>query len=161
MNFDFMIPETTREAALVSSSELRHVSDSLWATLRRVRLFCSRTESVTMHGRSVLDMLRDVQDQLALYFSLEERLSGQEEDAAFPAVRLGVSPLQSEHAALFADLRDLLDHAEKLFYSQRLTRFASYLRLRFAAFNDQLRAHEQREAELMMEAFDRDIGAGD
>jgi hypothetical protein len=113
------------------------------------------------YGRLV-ELITKLRDQLALHFSLEEAY-GYCDDAlsAAPHLSRRSEQLRAQHDQLFANLCRLVDCAEQLLYHE--TANAALLRLaeEFRGFSAQLHEHEANECDLILEAFNNDIGAGD
>jgi hypothetical protein len=99
---------------------------------------------------------------LALHFALEEAY-GYFEDPVFVAPRLSerAATLRKDHRRLYLQISDLVDQVERLVYRGRLP--AAWFRVqgRFEQFYEQLQTHEARENELILQAYDEDIGVGD
>lgn len=112
--------------------------------------------------RQAAVLLALLRDQVALHFALEEAY-GYFEDATEVAPRLSAQAdaLRGEHGGLFMELCRLSDRAEELCYGAHSVRAMYEVAERFRAFDDRLRAHEARENELILQAFDDDIGVGD
>ncbi len=112
--------------------------------------------------RSLVELLVRLRDQLAIHFSLEEAF-GYFENAIEVAPRLSerAEELRGEHALFFRDISNLCEQAEKLLYHETPNHGLRQIAARFASFHDALDQHETRETELIMEAFDDDIGVGD
>ena len=113
-------------------------------------------------AREMVDMLSRLRDQLAVHFSLEEAF-GSFENAVTIATRLSERPdgLRSEHDLFFQDICSICEDAEQLLYHEASPRTLRQIAARYADFHDAFEQHEAREVELIMEAFDDDIGVGD
>jgi len=108
------------------------------------------------------DHLADLRDRLATHFALEEAY-GYFEDAISVAPRLAeeAESLRSQHEAMFSELCDIVELAERVRYHEtRLAKFHEVLQ-RFARFHERLKTHEEAEADLILAAFNDDIGVGD
>ena len=135
--------------------ELRELFHLATARLYQPRLRLS-------DSRSLVDLLGRLRDQLAIHFALEEAF-GYFEDAIDVAPRLShrADELRAEHDMFFRDVCGICDQAEQLLYHETSSRVMRQISTRFAAFHDAFQQHEARERELIMEAFDDDIGVGD
>jgi hypothetical protein len=113
------------------------------------------------HDR-LAELLTKLRDQLAMHFSLEEAF-GYFEDAISVAPHLSVRAerLRSEHGELFSQLCRIVERAERLAYHEEPAAAVGELAEEYRAFSNRLHAHEARECDLILEAFDDDIGAGD
>lgn len=136
--------------------ELRNLLESLTTQ-------CRDASSQMSDPRNLCDGLSRLRDQLAMHFALEEAF-GYFEDAVDVAPRLScrADELRAEHDGFFREMCSLVEHAERLLYREESPRRATQtITLRFSAFYEALQAHEACERDLIMEAFDRDIGVGD
>ncbi|MCA9267959.1 MAG: hemerythrin domain-containing protein [Planctomycetales bacterium] len=137
------------------SVELQHLLQETADQLLHPR---SRVKDV----RSLADLLAQLRDQLAMHFALEEAF-GYFEDALEVAPRLSrrAEELRSEHDLFFRDICSLCDHVDSLPGEENWRMAMRGVAARFSAFFDAFHQHETRERELIMEAFDDDIGCGD
>ena len=113
-------------------------------------------------AREMVEMLSRLRDQLAIHFSLEEAF-GYFENATSIAPRLSerAESLRSEHDLFFQDICSICEHAEQLLYQEASPRTVRQVATQYADFHEAFQQHEAREVELIMEAFDDDIGVGD
>jgi hypothetical protein len=98
-----------------------------------------------------------------MHFALENAL-GYLDDALEVAPRLDrrAKALRNEHEVLFADFCEIVDEAEALLDIQpKPRRSVTRVAVLFFDFQARLQAHEAREVELILEAFDDDVGCGD
>lgn len=108
-------------------------------------------------------LLADLRDQLALHFSLEEAY-GYFEDAVdqAPQLCLRAEALRSEHAELFVELCSMVEMVEQATYDATpAEQWFSRAGAEFQSFKDRLMKHEHSENDLILCAFDDDIGVGD
>jgi hypothetical protein len=103
-----------------------------------------------------------IQDRLAIHFSLEEAY-GYCEGALEIAPRLSAQAeaLRSEHEMLFLAFREIVERAEQLVYHESPASILTNIAKMFNEFDASLANHEQQEMELILEAFDDDVGVGD
>jgi hypothetical protein len=141
--------------------EIKEVNQELWHLLSDLAHRCQRPIAPS-HCRVLIDKLSQLRDQLALHFSLEEAY-GYFEDPVDVAPQLGrqAEKLRGEHKDLYLELCDLVEHAERLFYDDQHAALALWIGPEFLQFERRLRRHEERENELIMDAYDGDIGVGD
>jgi len=141
--------------------EIKEVNQELWSLLTDLRHRCQRPIAPG-HCRQLIDKLSQLRDQLALHFSLEEAY-GYFEDPVDVAPQLGreAQRLRAEHKELYLDFCDLVDRAERMFYDEQHAALALWIGPEFLALDRRLRAHEEAENELIMDAYDGDIGVGD
>ena len=141
--------------------EIKDVNQELWALLRELRHRCQRPIAPA-HGRHLIDRMCQLRDQLALHFSLEEAY-GYFDDPVDVAPQLSnqAEHLRAEHKELYTELCDLIERGERMFYDEQHAELALWIGPEFLAFDQQLREHEDRESELITEAYSGDIGVGD
>jgi hypothetical protein len=137
------------------------VNQELWSLLAELRHRCQRPLAPGA-CRHLIDKLCLLRDQLALHFSLEEAY-GYFEDPVDVAPRLGrqADQLRNEHKGLYLDLCELVDRCERMFYDEQYAALALWIGPEFLEFDLRLRSHEERETELILAAYDDDIGVGD
>ncbi len=113
-------------------------------------------------SRPLVELLTRLRDQMAMHFALEEAF-GYFENAVDIAPRLSerADGLRAEHDLFFIDICGICEQAEQLLYHETSARTLRQIATRYADFYDALQQHEARETELIMEAFDDDIGVGD
>lgn len=141
--------------------EIKEVNQELWHLLAELRHRCQRPIASGM-CRQIVDKLCELRDQLALHFALEEAY-GYFDDPVDVAPQLcrRADALRSEHKGLYSDLSALVDRAERLFYDDQHAALALWVGPHFLEFDARLRKHEERENDLIFEAYDADIGVGD
>ena len=69
--------------------------------------------------------------------------------------------LRDEHQTLYAMVRDMADEVDELYRAGSLPRSGPRVVERFREYYDRFQQHENRENELILEAYDSDIGVGD
>lgn len=141
--------------------EIKEVNHELWQLLADLRHRCQRPIAPGT-CRHLVDKLCELRDQLALHFALEEAY-GYFEDPVDVAPQLcrQAEALRSEHSQLYSQLSAVVDRAERMFYDDRHAALAVWLGPEFLDFDARLRSHEERENDLIFEAYDGDIGVGD
>lgn len=141
--------------------EIKDVNEELWQTLDELRHRCQRPIAPG-HCRQLLERFATLRDQLALHFALEEAY-GYFEDPAYVPVDMGecAERLRQEHRSLYLSLCRLVEQAEALFYGLQHTELAAWIGPEFLKFDRALCDHESRENELILDAFDSDIGGCD
>jgi hypothetical protein len=142
-------------------AEIKEVNQELWTLLAELRHRCQRPINPGA-CRHLIDKLCLLRDQLALHFALEEAY-GYFEDPVHVAPRLGrqADQLRNEHKRLYLDFCELVDRAERMFYDEQHAALALWLGPEFLEFDQRLRSHEERENELIFQAYEDDIGGGD
>jgi hypothetical protein len=141
--------------------EIKDVNQELWHMLADLRHRCQRPMAPGL-CRPLVDQLCQLRDQLALHFALEEAY-GYFDDPVDVAPQLcrQAESLRSEHKLLYSQLSNLVDKAERLFYDDQHAALAVWIGPQFLDFDVRLRKHEERENDLIFEAYDGDIGVGD
>ena len=127
-----------------------------------------RLPSVDRKPRELVYLLFALQHRLAIHFALEEEY-GYFEDALEVAPRLSsqAEALRAEHKELFAEVCHLADEAEQLLAEQPdenssgMPRSLCLIASNYELFRQALEEHERREMELILCAFDDDLGVGD
>jgi hypothetical protein len=142
--------------------EIKEVNADLWKLLDDVRHLCHDPHYVRSHRRRLVLMLGTLRDQLALHFALEEAY-GYFDDPVFVAPQLShkAETLRDEHQTLYSKVCALADEVEKQYYAGRLVTVASHVVRQFMAFDELFRRHENDENELILKAYEDDIGVGD
>jgi iron-sulfur cluster repair protein YtfE (RIC family) len=120
--------------------------------------------------RELVYLFLALQDRLAMHFSLEEAY-GYCEDAIEMAPRLSSQALalRAEHSTLFSSFCHLVEDTEELLTpipKEGRSLWAKRVSLvdiaaRYELFHEALEEHERRENELILAAFDDDLGVGD
>jgi hypothetical protein len=141
--------------------EIKEVNQELWQRLDEMRHRCQRPIAPA-NCRHLIERMSELRDQLALHFALEEAY-GYFDDPVDVAPRLSYAAetLRSEHRRLYMDLTHIVDRGERLLHSEQLATLALWLGPEFLAFDEALRDHESRENELIFDAYETDLGAGD
>jgi len=130
----------------------------LLADCREMLLSGRRTFSRKRLGQ----VLNELCDRLAMHFTLEEAF-GYFDDPLTVAPRLSrqAECLRSQHPALYLQLRAIVEELDRHAPRMGTHTLHQHLAPRFRDFDEKLRQHEAAENELILEAFDDDIGVGD
>ena len=118
-------------------------------------------ELTSIQPRCMADLLGKLRDQLAIHFSLEEAL-GYLEDVIIESPRLCETAFQlrAEHETLYLSISQLTDDAERLLMGGG-PMAKPMLMKRFRHFCNQLKEHERREDDLIIESLYDELGVGD
>ena len=110
----------------------------------------------------LVELFTKLRDQLAMHFSLEEAY-GYFEDAISVAPHLSkrAEALRAQHFELYSQLCSLVERAEQLLYHEAAKVALAGLAEDFRRFSAGLQQHESCESELILHAFNDDLGAGD
>ena len=131
-----------------------------------LRELLDATRKIASDRHPPIDRLTDtlvrLRDRVSLHFALEEAYGYC--DAAVdqaPWMSEKAATLRAQHVDLFLTLGKRVDDAERMRYHESPRRKLGPLRHRVLAFCDELDEHERREVELILAAFDDDVGVGD
>lgn len=132
------------------------------------QLLCQASEMLgpahlsTVEPKRIVDLLLRLRDQLALHFTLEEAY-GYFEDALNSAPQLSEQAelLRNQHQPLFMDLCRIVEAAEQMLYGESDDHARARIARMFHNFRADMQLHEAREQDLILAAFNDDIGAGD
>ena len=69
--------------------------------------------------------------------------------------------LRTEHERLFVELCGIVEHAGRVLYHKSSAYILGFLGDDFARFRQRFRRHEDRETDLILQAFDDNLGVGD
>ncbi len=115
-----------------------------------------------MPSRQLADLLGSLRDQLAIHFALEEAYGYFEEPLSVaPRLSTKADALRNQHRDLYLEICELVDQAQRCAYHEGNGASLRKLAADFRAFISKLQEHESQENELVLEAFDEDIGVGD
>jgi hypothetical protein len=147
----------------INAAFLQEIKDDhheLRQLMHHVQAMLQRPIWMTTEHTRLVDLLGKLRDQLAMHFSLEEAF-GYFEDAIIVAPHLSkrADALRSQHAKLYSDLSALAERAESL--CDEDAGLPVDLVDGYRAFAQSFIEHESHEGELILEAFNSDIGTGD
>jgi hypothetical protein len=141
--------------------EIKEVNQELWQSFADLRQRCSRPIATGM-CRHLVDWLSELRDQLALHFALEEAYGYFDEPLhVAPQLAEKAESIRCEHQELYIEFSELVDRAERMFFAGQTAALAVWIGPRFLDFDARIRDHEERENELICDAFESDIGVGD
>ena len=142
--------------------EIKEVNLELWELLRGTSEYLNDASHRPLNAHRLLGQLVRLLDNVAMHFALEE-FYGYFDDPLADAPRLAESAaqLRDEHGLLYLQLCDLIEFVEEHLHRGTLGRVLRSIRNRFNAFMDQFVTHETCERELILEAYDEDLGIGD
>ncbi len=135
--------------------ELRQLMHHTAAMLNRPQWMSTELERLA-------ELCTKLRDQLAMHFSLEEAY-GYFEDAVATAPHLSrrAEQLRGQHFELFSHFCNLVEIAERLRYEGANESVLRRLTDGYRDFAMRLYEHEANESELILQAVNDDIGAGD
>lgn len=110
----------------------------------------------------LVELFGKLRDQLGMHFSLEEAY-GYFEDALVVAPHMSrrAERLRSQHYELYSELCRLTERAEQLQYHEAPDSSARGLAEDFRRFSERFQQHELHECDLILEALNEELGAGD
>ena len=154
---------TTTQTIGVNAAFLNEIKDDhleLKQLLSKLQL--AFETSYKRRPREVVYLLMALQDRLAIHFSLEEAY-GYCENALDAAPRLSdqAAALRAEHGPLFVSICQIAEDAEVLLHKRPTVQKLAQLAADYRDFLEKFQQHEQREIDLIFEAFDDDVGVGD
>jgi hypothetical protein len=154
-------PQSTVTVNAAFLQEIKEVNQELWRLLENLRHLCSSAITIQEHAAQLIAMLRDLRDQLALHFALEEAY-GYFDDPALvvPTVAHQAAMLRAEHRQLYSKAIRLSHDAEHFWCDGNLADLMTRTPDQFWEFESILQQHESNENELIMRQFD-DVGVGD
>lgn len=142
--------------------EVKEVNHELWQLLPATRRCLNEANQQPLNPHRLLGQMVRLQDNVAMHFALEE-FFGYFDDPLWVEPRLSAEAmcLRGEHETLYVQLSDLIEQVEAHVHQKTLCRILKSVRYRFNAFMDQFTSHEARERELILQAYEDDIGIGD
>jgi len=157
-----LVTSTTLTVNAAFLQEIKEDNRQLRELLQQTLNLFSAPRRARVSPRDIVDQLWRLRDQLAMHFALEDAY-GYFEDAVDQAPRLSgkAEALHRQHEDLFTAICDLVEEAEQLMYHERPDGKQTELAVVFYSFHARFQEHETRENELILEAFDDDIGVGD
>lgn len=141
--------------------EIKEDNRELRQVLHKIATIASRPR-LAVRPRHLVGLLQQLRDQLAMHFALEEAY-GYFEDAVSVAPWLccAAEELRGQHTELFLDICGIVDEAEELLYHDAPANLLRRLARQFVEWHSRFLDHEVRETNLVLAAFDDDIGVGD
>ncbi len=153
----------------INPAFLREIKDDHHELRQLIHHSSAMFDASVVHGRAtetdykrLVELLAKLRDQLAMHFSLEEAY-GYYEDAIVAAPHLSrrAEALRSQHYELYAEMCRGVETAEQLLYLAKPERHLPSVASQYQAFLTRFHEHEAAECELILEAFNDDIGTGD
>lgn len=149
----------------INPAFLREIKDDhheLRQLIHHTSAMLDNSGTVAIEHARLAEMLTKLRDQLAMHFSLEEAY-GYYEDAIVAAPHLSrrAESLRGQHFELFAEMCRLVEGAEALLYQEKAAQQLQRLSGDYHRFLVKFREHEAAESELILAAFNDDIGTGD
>jgi hypothetical protein len=154
-------PQSTVTVNAAFFREIKEVNEELWKVFAQLRDLAHQPLVADQH-RALLDQLAAARDQLAMHFALEEAYGYFDEPVEVaPQLSRRASQLRAEHKDLYVQLCQVVERAEQLFYADQPSALCEWFGPAFSAFDARLHHHEAQEHELIVEAYDADLGVGD
>jgi hypothetical protein len=142
--------------------EIKDDNQRLQELQRELREIFSADRPLGVSRFTLIDLLAELRDLLATHFALEEAF-GYFDDPIDVAPQLSdqAEELRAEHSELFVEACHLADRAVDLLGEHgTLSGYRQVARM-FRDFDHRLKVHEKEETDLIMLAFNNDIGIGD
>lgn len=144
-------PTVTVNAAFMR--EIKEASEELWQLLGEMTYLSAHPLSIRLHPQRSVELLQQLQDQLGLYFTLEEYYGYFEGPASVDhQFSHRASALRAQHQTMYLDICAIVDRAERLLDQRRWASLTQHIAVRVAAFYEQLIAHEADEQNLLLGA---------
>ncbi|MGD9720370.1 MAG: hemerythrin domain-containing protein [Pirellulales bacterium] len=142
--------------------EIKEDHHELRQLMHHTTAMLGRPEWMSVEFDRLVELFGKLRDQLAMHFSLEEAY-GYFDDALGVAPRLSrrADVLRSQHYELYRDICRLAERAEQLLYHETPEPMLGRLGADFRQFVERFQEHEQHECDLIMEALNEELGAGD
>jgi hypothetical protein len=97
-----------------------------------------------------------------MLFALEESdKTAPDMNVLAPQLTPGFEALRDEHLALFGELSAMIDYSEDAFCRHKLDAMLDRIERRFNEFSAHWQAHERHENNLLLRAYQDDLGVGD
>jgi hypothetical protein len=142
--------------------EIKDDAEELRSLFGRLEVCLLDESPPCMSRRQLFTALSALRDQLAMHFALEEAY-GYFEDAIDVAPRLSMKAdrLRGEHDALYNDICEMVDQAERLLHRELPASRVGQVVRRFGDFLETFQEHESAENHLIQQAFNEDLGGWD
>ena len=138
----------------VNAAFLQEVKDSnlpLWSTLHELRELPSSSLEPIEASRILVTKLGDLREHMALEFTLEETYGYIHTPSSRQTVcgHADASAARMQHGELYLEVHDLCEQAEEAQYRGTISRDLAAFVKAFREFDENFRAHEELEAELI------------
>ena len=143
-------------------SEIKEDNLQLRRLLHKAANDATALDTGRISTRERVELYQALRDQLALHFSLEDAY-GYFHDAIYdyPWLTNEAEKLHAEHDILFREMCTVVDASECILYGEGNAMLVRELLSMFMLFYSRIAEHEHAENELILAAFDDDIGVGD
>jgi hypothetical protein len=149
----------------INAAFLQEIKDDhheLRQLMHHTSAMLERPAWMSVEYNRLFELFGKLRDQLAMHFSLEEAY-GYFEDAVSTAPHLSrrAERLRAQHYELYCELCRLAERAEQLLYHEAPDDSTRDLVAGFRAFSARFHQHELHENDLILEALNEELGAGD
>jgi tetratricopeptide (TPR) repeat protein len=150
--------------------DIKNDNRDLKILMDRLAVLTQPREAAANHWPELIQLLGDLNDQLALHFGLEEAYGYFDQALdADPEMSLAAENLRNQHAVLFEESRHLAEAAAHACtgdapiegVTPEVTTAQEKVLVRFDSFVKQFHEHEEAELKLILDALDEDLGVGD
>ena len=142
--------------------EIKEDNQELRLLFRQVSRHLYKISERLLYRRELFELAVRLRDQLAMHFALEEAF-GYFNDAIDTAPHLSekAEELKADHSRLFVKICHICDAAETVLHAPGSMSEVAAVADLFDVFAGRFHDHEARENQLILEAFDDDIGCCD
>lgn len=139
--------------------EIKDDDEQLKVLLQRTREMCESVLLTTVPASRFASLLAKLRDQLAMHFALEEAY-GYFDDPVSVAPHLleQTESLRMQHSQLYEELSLLVETIQDISRCNGDPQGIQQVARCFLQFNSRLQDHEEGENELLMRAYNLDIG---
>ncbi|WP_372721575.1 hypothetical protein [Novipirellula sp.] len=146
-----------KKTLVVNSAFLQEIKEShpeFWHTLHHVRQVCEDMDEPSHVTRTLVRLLNDLRDQMALQFALEEAYGYIEVAPEYRSSKVNAAEkAMAQHCSLYLQLSELIEKAEELQYRGASAACVQELVDQTQAFDEKLREHEQAENGLIKDSL--------
>ena len=154
-----MVTMTSLKTLVVNPAFLQEIKDGnpgLWHSLHQLRQLCQSNEDEVQVAKRLVCVLDELRDRVATQFALEESF-GYIEVPALSNLSIAnelAERAKHQHYKLYLNLSELAERAEEVQYRGAVRERLQSLIASAKQFDDDLRAHEFLETELIEQSFD-------
>lgn len=154
-----MVTMASLKTLVVNPAFLQEIKDGnpgLWHSLNQLRQICQSHDGASQVAKRLVRVLDELRDRVATQFALEESF-GYIEVPVVESVSVAnelASRAKHQHCKLFLSLSELAERAEEVQYRGAVQERLQSLIVLAKQFDDEFRAHELLETELIEQSFD-------
>ncbi len=154
-----MVTMTSLKTLVVNPAFLQEIKDGnpgLWHSLHHMRQLCQSNEDAIQIAKRLVRVLDELRDRVATQFALEESF-GYIEVPAISKISIAnelAARAKHQHYKLYLSLSELAERAEEVQYRGAVRERLQSLIISAKQFDEDFRAHESLETELIEQSFD-------